>query len=235
MSRYEAVLFDMGYTLVHFEPEMAVVMQAALRSIGVERSVDAMRAALHAVWQEFFNEEATADFPPTQEYDDWLEAEIQRAILTRLGVEADEETRQRYAQALDAWFRRPGVIRLYPEVVDVLTALRERGYRLGIVSNWSWNLRERVAQVGLTDFFEVIWASAYAGCGKPHRCIFDQALAQMGLAPEQALYVGDSYRNDVIGARRAGMDAVLLDRDGKATEVDCPVIGDLWGLFDLLG
>ncbi|HFD39050.1 MAG TPA: HAD family hydrolase [Anaerolineae bacterium] len=234
MSRYEAVLFDMGYTLVYFEPKHAVILGEVLRSLGVERSEDEIRAALRAVWQEFFNEEATADFPPTEEYDAWMEAELQRFLLAQLGVKADEALRRAYAQRLEAWFRRPGVIRTYPEVREVLTTLREQGYRLGIISNWSWNLRDRVAQVGLTDFFELIWASAYAGCNKPHRCIFDQALAQMGLEAGRALYVGDSYRHDVVGARRAGMDAVLLDRDGTATEADCPVIGDLWGLFDLL-
>ena len=234
MNRYAAVLFDMGYTLVYFEPEQTAIMGAALRSIGDERSEEEIRTTLQAVWQEFFSKEATADFPPTTAYSARLEAAVQRSFLARLGIEADEATLQAYAHALESWFRRPGVIRPYPEVVEVLTALRAQGYRLGIISNWSWNLRERVAQVGLDGFFEIIWASAYAGCNKPHRRIFDQALAQMDLSPAQALYVGDKYRNDVMGARRAGIEAVLLDRDGEAPEADCPVIGDLWGLFDLL-
>jgi putative hydrolase of the HAD superfamily len=81
----------------------------------------------------------------------------------------------------------------------------------------------------------VVWASAYAGCNKPHPGIFFQALVQMGLSAGRTLYVGDSYAHDVVGARNAGLDVVLLDRKGSADEPDCPVIGDLWGLFDLLG
>jgi FMN phosphatase YigB (HAD superfamily) len=105
---------------------------------------------------------------------------------------------------------------------------------LGIVSNWSWNLRERAIQVGLDHFFEIIWASAYAGCNKPHPGIFAQALEQMDLPAERALYVGDSYEHDVVGARNAGLDPVLVDRNGTAVEPDCAVIRNLWGVLDLL-
>ena len=121
-----------------------------------------------------------------------------------------------------------------PEVVEVLTALQEQGYRRGIISNWSWNLRDRAVQVGLDRFFELVWASAYAGCNKPHPQIFEQALAQMDLLPERALYIGDSYTHDVVGARNAGVDVLLMDRPGTAGEVDCPVIGDLWGIWGAL-
>jgi len=80
----------------------------------------------------------------------------------------------------------------------------------------------------------MIWGSAYAGCHKPHPGIFRQALAQMALSPDQALYVGDSYPHDVVGARNAGLDVVLVDRNGAAGAPDCPMVSDLPGLFDLL-
>jgi putative hydrolase of the HAD superfamily len=92
-----------------------------------------------------------------------------------------------------------------------------------------------VRQVGLEGFLEVVWASAYAGCNKPHPGIFQQVLSQMGVPAEGALYVGDSYQHDVVGARNAGIDVVLLDRDGAADDPDCPVISDLRDLFELLG
>jgi putative hydrolase of the HAD superfamily len=146
----------------------------------------------------------------------------------------DEATLRAYSDALESWFSRPVVMRPYSEVVEVLETLKEQGYRLGIVSNWSWNLRERVAQVGLAPYFEIVWSSAYAGCNKPHPCIFEQALAMMQVSPKRAFYAGDSYRHDVVGARNAGLDVALLDRDGTADDPDCPVIRDLWGLFALL-
>jgi HAD superfamily hydrolase (TIGR01662 family) len=234
LRRYDAILFDMGYTLIYFDPIQEVIVQEALRAIGAERSVAEIGAAVQVVWGGYFSEAATADFPATQEFNDQTETELHRELLARLGVVADEPLLQTYAQALEAGFSRPGVMRPYPEVVDVLTTLREQDYRLGIISNWGWNLRDRVAQVDLTDFFKIIWASAYAGCNKPHPRIFEQALEQMNLDPERALYVGDSYKHDVVGARNVGMDVALLDRDSSFDDPDCPVIRDLWGVFGLL-
>jgi HAD superfamily hydrolase (TIGR01662 family) len=234
LCRYDAVLFDMGYTLVYFEPIQERIVQEALRALGVERSVAEIDAAVRAVWGEYFSEAATVDFPATEEFNDQVEAELDRRLLAELGVPAHDAAQQTYAREIESWFSRPGVMRPYPEVVGVLTRLRALGYRLGVVSNWSWNLRDRVVQVGLADFFELVWASAYAGCNKPHPRIFRQALEQMALSPGRVLYVGDSYRHDVVGARNAGLDAAWLVRDGAADDPDCPVIRDLWGVFGLL-
>ena len=180
---------------------------------------------------------STATFPATPEYDRKSQRAFEQRLLARLGAPTDPATGQTFASALLSWYDRPGALRPYPEVVDVLADLRQRGYRLSIVSNWSWNLRQRVAQVQLDPYFEVIWSSAYAGCNKPHPAIFGQTLAQMRPPPppHRALYVGDSYAADVIGARGAGMDAALLDRHGKADHPDCPVVRDLWGILRLLG
>jgi putative hydrolase of the HAD superfamily len=232
--RYDAVLFDMGYTLVYFEPPQEIIVQEALRAVGVDRSVDEIMAAVHVVWGEYYHDAATVSFPATPEYDREAQASLGMGLLTQLGLGTDPGILRAYLEAIDAGFDRPGVLRPYPEVPDVLASLHEEGYRLGIVSNWSWNLRERVAQAGLDGHFETIWASAYAGCNKPHPGIFEQALIQMNVFAERALYVGDSYKHDVVGARNAGIDVALLDRDGSAGDADCPVIQDLWGIVDLL-
>ncbi len=233
--RYDAVFFDMGYTLVYFDPPREVIVQEALRTIGAERSIAEIEAALQEVWGSYYQDTALTPFPPTAEYDHQMDMEIGRRFLSHLGLEVDADTLQAYRQARDSWFSRPGVIRPYPEVFDVLTRLQELGYRLGIISNWGWNLGKRVAQVGLDRFFELIWASAYAGYHKPHPEIFRQALTQMDLLPERALYVGDSYQYDVLGARNAGMAVAWVDRNGRADHPDVPVIPDLQGVFHLLG
>jgi putative hydrolase of the HAD superfamily len=233
--RYDVILFDMGYTLIHFEPAQEVIVQEALRTAGAERSVDEIMVAVEKVWGEYYRDAAMETYPATPEYDTASQAKLSRGLLDQLGLGTEPRTLKVYTESLESSFRRRGALRLYPEVVEVLTALREQGYRLGIVSNWSWNLRDRVRQVGLDGFFEVVWASAYAGCNKPHPGIFQQVLSQMGVPAEGALYVGDSYQHDVVGARNAGIDVVLLDRDGAADDPDCPVISDLRDLFELLG
>jgi len=232
--RYDAILFDMGYTLVFFEPPQEIVVQEALGAIGVERSADQINTAARVAFGEYYRGADTATFSATPDYDRQVQVRLARALLDALGVEADEAVQKTYSAALEAGFGRPGAIRPYPETVDILDTLAEQDYRLGIISNWSWNLRDRVAQAGLNGYFETVWASAYAGCNKPHPGIFYQTLLQMDLLPGRALYVGDSYEHDVAGARNAGLDVVLLDRDGTARDPGCPTIRDLRGVLDLL-
>jgi putative hydrolase of the HAD superfamily len=234
-DRYAAVVFDMGYTLVYFDPPQEIIVQEALRAVGAGRSVDEIEAAVGVVWGAYYQDASTATFPATEEYDRETQSNLGTALLAQLGLENGKDNVQAYLDSLETWFSRPDVMRPYPEVEAVLDALKAQGFRLGIVSNWSWNLRDRVAQVGLDGYFEIAWASAYAGCNKPHPGIFHQALAQMKIPPEHALYVGDSYRHDVVGARNAGLDVVLVDRDGTAEARDCPVIGDLRGVLELVG
>jgi HAD superfamily hydrolase (TIGR01662 family) len=233
-GRYDAVFFDMGYTLVYFEPPQQILAAEALRLVGVERSADQIVAAARKVWGETYRGAETATFSATPEHDAATQLRLERRLLDELGVILDEGSFLAYREAVEAGFDRPGVIRPYDEVPEVLRALEIQGYRLGIVSNWSWNLRKRVQQAGLDGAFEVIWASAYAGCNKPHPGIFYQALVQMDVPAERAFYVGDSYEHDVVGARNAGVDVALLDREGSAGCPDCDVIQNLWGVFQLL-
>jgi putative hydrolase of the HAD superfamily len=232
--RYDAVIFDMGHTLVYFDPPETTVVQMALRDLGFERTEGEIGAAVQPVWGEYYRDAATATFAATPDHDHRTQLHLMRRLLDQLGIVVDDDLVEACEGTVDTRFSQPGVMRPFPEVGEVLAALRERHYRLGIVSNWSWNLRDRVAQSGLDGFFETVWASAYAGCNKPHPGIFFQVLVQMDLAPERTLYVGDSYAHDVVGARNAGLDAVLLDRKGSAPDPDCDVIADLWELLDLL-
>jgi len=161
---------------------------------------------------------------------------FRREVLARLGVR-DEQTLRRLVEREDALYSQPGVMRLYPEVKGVLARLRGEGYKRGVISNWSWNLRERCRQVGIADDFDHITGSAYAGCQKPHPCIFRQALAALKVAPERAIHVGDDYAADVVGATNAGLTAVLVDREGRRQDDDlaCHVIRNLEELFPILG
>jgi putative hydrolase of the HAD superfamily len=89
--------------------------------------------------------------------------------------------------------------------------------------------------VGITGYFDQIIASAYVGHEKPHPAIFNQALKAMGVAPEQAIHIGDDYEADVHGAQGVGMEGVLVWRSTTPPpNTHHPVIADLTGLYDLL-
>ena len=93
---------------------------------------------------------------------------------------------------------------------ETLERLRAAGLRLGVVSNSDGRVDAALRAAGLRDCFEVVVDSALFGAEKPDPAIFRAALDALGVAPEEALYVGDLYEVDVLGARAAGIDAILL-------------------------
>jgi putative hydrolase of the HAD superfamily len=100
----------------------------------------------------------------------------------------------------------------YEEVAGVLSDLRTRGVALAICSNWDWDLHEAVESAGLTGAVDVVVSSAWVGARKPHPRMYAHTLDQLGIAPEDALFVGDTWACDVDGPRAAGMHTVYLRR-----------------------
>ena len=95
---------------------------------------------------------------------------------------------------------------LRPHVPEMLQALKERGYHLGVISNTAslysvFNVLERY---GIREFFEDVTLSSVTGYRKPNTGIFQIALRQMQVKPEECIYVGDTVSRDVIGAKWAG-------------------------------
>ena len=102
----------------------------------------------------------------------------------------------------------------FPDVRPALAAARARGRRLVVVSNWDVSLHGVLRALELEPLLDGILTSAGAGARKPAPAIFEQALALAGAAPGEAIHVGDSLEEDVAGARAAGIEPVLVRRDG---------------------
>jgi putative hydrolase of the HAD superfamily len=103
---------------------------------------------------------------------------------------------------------------VYADVAPALRALHGRGARLIVVSNWDVSLHEVLARLELAPLLDGVLTSAEAGARKPSSPIFERAL-QLAAAPkERTIHVGDSVSEDVGGARAAGIEPVLLRRDG---------------------
>ena len=232
-KRFDVVFFDVGYTLLYYEPPLPELILRVFRDAGIDASPTALWKAQVRVEAEFARDNATATFEATEAADNARELAMRRSILARLGIH-DEETLRRFCAREEALFEEPGVMRLFPEVPGVLARLRSEGFRLGIISNWSWDLRHRCDQVGLTESFDYILASAYAGCLKPNPCIFQRALADMQVQAARAIHIGDDYKADVLGATGAGMEAVWVSRDPSAPGQPCRTVRDLTELFSIL-
>jgi len=117
---------------------------------------------------------------------------------------------------LFAYFAEPGTWSLYPEVIDTLAALKQRGLHLSVISNFDSRLVPILDGLGVGPFFEQIFVSSRIGYAKPDPQIFQAALKHHGLKPEQSLHVGDSEVNDLHGACNAGLRGILVDRRERA-------------------
>lgn len=122
---------------------------------------------------------------------------------------------------------------MYDDVPEALTALRARGLKLGLISNSHRCLTSFQSHFDIEGMMSVTVSSAEFGVMKPDRRIFQEALDRMDVPASRAVMVGDSLAHDVIGARQAGMRAVLLDRGACAT-TDDPEITVIRSLLELI-
>jgi len=124
---------------------------------------------------------------------------------------------------------------LYPDTIPVLKLLKQE-YQLGIISNGnSIGQKKKIATVGLEPYFqEILIGGDFAG-GKPQPLIFETMLAKLKVKPQEAIYVGDLFAVDVIGAARVKMHPVLINRTEKVlSNSNVIIIKDLWELYDKL-
>jgi len=103
----------------------------------------------------------------------------------------------------------------YPDALEALPVLRERGHALVVVSNWDCSLPDWLRAAGLLELVDGVITSADAGVAKPGLGMFESALELARARPEHAVHVGDSIENDVQGARGAGIRPILISRDGE--------------------
>jgi putative hydrolase of the HAD superfamily len=122
---------------------------------------------------------------------------------------------------------------ILPGTRDALERLR-RQYAIAVISNADGKIDAVLRRCGIVDCFASVTDSGNLGHEKPHPAIFEAALREMKAEPAESLYVGDVYSVDYVGARNAGMQAVLFDVAGAYREREFPRVESLAGLEDWL-
>jgi putative hydrolase of the HAD superfamily len=221
MPPLRAVLLDAGGTLIH--PDRDFILDR-LTAEGLD--------ADHAAWTDACRDATAAvgdilrsDDPGTDE----TRARLWFAtLLARLGL--PEHGMATVGAAIRA---RHEAGRLWvwtePGTRELLESLREAGLRLAVISNADGRVADFLETAGLADLFEFVLDSTAVGIEKPDRRIFDLACQRLELPPDEVVYVGDTFEVDVVGARRAGIRAVLL-ADSPRDGVDC-----ITGIHELPG
>jgi len=207
-----AVTFDATHTLIHC-PRLGEIYAQVLSRHGIAVSPARAGEVVLTVWTEL----ACLADPGRDRFTShpggsrgWW-----HRFLLRVAEHLDAPPPSRFAAAeLYHRFGAAAAWEVYPEVRPTLAALRAKGLRLAVVSNWDERLPLLLERLGLAKSFQAIVCSSEVGVEKPDHRIFRRALERLGVGPEAALHVGDHRLEDVEGAVAAGMHAVQLDRRG---------------------
>ena len=221
-----ALFFDAGNTLLQIN-YAAIVEQ--LRGRGIRRSPEAAAQAEYRArvrLDPHLSRRASTESRSVAGY-------YFRYLLEELGI-TDQET----IRSLTEWRRHYNLpVGLWhlpdPEAGAALRLAREAGCAAGVISNSNGSARSILEETGLAVHLDFILDSAVVGVEKPDPRIFRMALAEARVEPEEAVYIGDLYSVDVLGARAAGLGAILLDPGGVWGERDCPVAQSLQGAVRL--
>jgi HAD superfamily hydrolase (TIGR01549 family) len=224
VSQLRAVLFDVDFTLCRPGPELSPEGYVAFgRRFGLELAIDRFAAARDAALDDL-------ERHPELVHDDELWIRFARRIV--IGMGGTGEATRACAEAITQAWELAENFELYPDALPLLCDLRAAGLQLGLISNTGRDLDEFVAHHVLE--VDVALASRTHGKTKPDPSIFHAALERLGVAPEEAAMVGDSWEDDIAGARAIGMAAYLVDREGR--HLDRPEsLPDLDALRPLLG
>jgi len=206
-----AVCFDAGATLLHPDPPVEEVYARAFREDGCRFSPDQMREALVRAWAKVQAEPARDRYGGVTGEEAFWRHFLGGVRASLDGGAVSDEAFGRLA----THFRDPGSWVVYGDVLPTLEELASRGLALAVISNWDSHLPRLLEALRLAPFFRVVSVSAIEATGKPDPEIFRRTCQRLGVAPSEALNVGDSPLDDVEGARAAGLTALLLDRDGR--------------------
>ena len=203
-----AVLFDVDFTL--FRPGRELGPEGYRRvgerhglTLDPDRYADARLASIEALSGE-----------RRLVHDEEVWVAFTESIIRGMGGDSDGA----HACAVDMvheWERHEN-FSLYEDALPVLDELRSHGIKIGLITNGQRDLDEFVVHHALE--VDAMVGSKAHGRIKPHPSIFEAALSDLGVGPAEAVMVGDSYEDDIEGARALGIRAILLDRDGLHPE-----------------
>jgi putative hydrolase of the HAD superfamily len=202
-----AVLLDVLGTLLRMESPGPRLRAELARRTGVDVGEAAAEAAFRAEIEYYLEHQLEGRDPESL---DELRDRCAEVVRSATGFERMELAAVREAMLAALRFEP------WPDAPRALRALRQAGLRRVAASNWDCSLPHFLQRAGLSPLLDGAVASAVVGAAKPDPRLFQAALERAGCGPDEAVHVGDSLDNDVVGARRAGIRAVLLVRSGAA-------------------
>lgn len=205
----KAVLFDLYHTLVYSRPEET--FQKILAEHGIAKSIDHIKQALTQGNKEF-DADKHVGLSAHEFYAQW-----NLLPLKHLGIRGSEGLKM--AEEIETKWYNYGEFHLYPDVQRTVQKLKQMTLKLGIISGGYAEDIERVLQkIGLERLFDLYVGVNTTGKRKPHPKVFKYALRQLGVRPREAIFVGDNFEADYLGAEKVGLIPVLINREASQNQ-----------------
>jgi FMN phosphatase YigB (HAD superfamily) len=205
MPSLRNLFFDVGDTLVYDVPSVEERVWAASQECGIAYPRERLHASLRSAETYALGEYLQGRPPETPE----IRRNMILHLLEHTGAPrpSDDDLRR----LGEVYAALPFTRTLQPRALELLQALQDRGFKLGIISDWDPSLEEMLRGMGVMEHMSAIAVSEIVGVTKPDPRLFQDALRQIPAAPEESLHIGDLRELDVAGAHAAGMSAVLFD------------------------
>ncbi|HYE74341.1 MAG TPA: HAD-IA family hydrolase [Blastocatellia bacterium] len=221
MDSIEMVFFDAAGTLFDVRGRVGEIYARIARKYGV----DANSAKLESGFRRAFPKQPPMAF--ASELNELELAQLEKqwwhSLVREVFAGVPDFTRfDEYFDEVFDLFRTPIGWELYDETISVLDALHSRGLKIGMISNFDSRVFDVLRAFDLEKYFSGVHISSRIGAAKPDAAIFQAALAAHKIEPEQALHVGDSLRDDALGASAVGMNALWLDRRDRGSNENFP-------------
>lgn len=212
-DQLQAVLFDLGFTLINFEgnfhqvtEESYLALAESLKRAGYPFQARDFADHFNAVISEYYRARD----------EDLIERPVEQYLMQLMeSYEYNDPPQEVIQQALTDMYRLTETHwQLEPDALLVLDELQKKGYRMGLISNAANadNANRLIDRFDLRRYFEVILISAIEKIRKPDTRIYSRAMAKMELPPAAAVMVGDTLTADILGAQNAGLHAIWIKR-----------------------
>jgi REG-2-like HAD superfamily hydrolase len=231
------VFFDAGLTLLRPYPSNAKICQKACQKLDLHVHLHEIEQALDVskdYYQRYIN--LHRHTWSSEQAIEELWTGYYTNMLRPFVEEHDEQRLHQLVRAIMDEFYSHTSWQPYEDVRPVLEVLKKQGYTLGVISDWGSVLSTILLRLDLNRYFDCLLVSASVREAKPSPTLYAMALERSNSIADYALHIGDSYINDVLGARAVGITPVLLDRERKLSpdDVDCALVHSLSELLDLL-
>lgn len=233
--RVKAIFFDLDGTLRHSVPTGGDVFTQYVISLGLQvQPEDRLRAMRweHLYWASSadLSNDILAHSFDTENF--WTEYSRKRLIALGVNDAQAIELARKVSFHMGEAYKPQSVIP--DEVRQALTELKQAGYLMAVLSNRDKPFQDVLDSHGISEFFSFALAGGEVASYKPNPGLFEHALKRAGLVPTEAVYVGDNYFADVVGARRAGLKPVLFDPEVVFPEADCTTIRSFHELISVV-